>query len=200
MDETTRKALDSLIGGKAKRRDTTTPPSPFISDIERMRRESERLARTMYTHATPPITPTVTPTFCYSNTERELDLKQATATLSVDAASASIILKAPLNDLAIQRINSAVPLTQREWLPDKRAWRFSPAALPMLKPILKDIYKDIQMLGVPKALPATKFDQLIAKLTAEDKVQVYRLLAAKYHPDKGGSHEIMTLINIVFRG
>lgn len=129
-----------------------------------------------------------------------MNLRNEVATLSVDTASASIVLKAPLNESIMDRIRNSVPLTQREWVPDKHVWRFSPAALPILKPILKDVYRDVQTLGVPKALPATKFDQLMSKLDSEDKAKVYKLLAMKYHPDRGGDKDTMTLINLVFKG
>lgn len=186
MDYETRAAIDALTSGSKKRTRTKASHKeydwrtgfPFHSTIDKPR-----------------------PSYCYNPAERDLvSLKNEIATLSVDTASASIVLKAPINDDLIARIENAVPITQREWLGSERAWRFSPAALPMLKPILKDTYKDVQMLGVPKALPATKFDQLMSKLNKDDKATIYKLLAAKYHPDKGGSHEVMTLINIVFRG
>lgn len=172
---------------------------------ESIRREREELDRIrhedMERHRSAHTTKPDIPTFCYGERERGLlNLKNETATLSVDTSSASIVFKGPINDKLVKRIETAVPVTQREWMESKKAWRFSPACLAILKPILKDEYKDVQMLGVPKALPSTKFDQLMAKLSKEDKAQVYRLLAAKYHPDKGGSHEVMTLINIVFRG
>ena len=129
-----------------------------------------------------------------------MDISQETAVLSVDTASASIVLKAPLNDLVINKINESVPVLMREWIENTKSWRFAPGALPILKPILKHHYKDIQMLGVPKALPSTKFDQLMAKLDKDDLASIYRILAHKYHPDRGGSHEVMTLVNLVFKG
>lgn len=200
MEDSTRDAIDSILAGKKRR--YTAPPRPApgydpISAYEKERSEAERL----YGKYKPKAHLPGAPTWCYNEEEKRLvNMKDEVATLSVDTSSASVIFKAPLNDHIIQRITDAVPLTQRQWMPDKQSWRFSPAAIPILKPILRDEYKDVQMLGVPKALPSTKFDQLINKLTKEDKAAVYRLLASKYHPDKGGSHEVMTLINMVFRG
>lgn len=191
MDDETRAALEALTSGRKSTRRTYPP---FAEPV----RETYKRPYAPYT----PPTPTYKEKkYCYNPEEvKLLSLKDQIATLSVDTASASIVFKAPINDEFIKRIENAIPMTQREWLEGVRAWRFSPAALPILKPILKDTYKDVQMLGVPKALPATKFDQLMAKLSKEDKASIYKLLASKYHPDKGGTHEVMTLINVVFRG
>jgi hypothetical protein len=204
MDAETRDAIDSLIGKTPRKRTggrvygTTIDPTDYTTRAEAEKARPPRPDRMDYSSYKTAETPR--PTYSYNSAEVFSNLKNEVATLSVDTSSASIVLKAPLTEALIKRIENAVPITQREWLPDKRAWRFSPACINILKPILKDEYKDIQMLGVPKALPSTKFDQLMAKLTKDDKALVYRLLASKYHPDKGGSHEVMTLINIVFRG
>jgi hypothetical protein len=190
MDDETREAIDSLMAKAPRKRPA------YVTREEAFKPASYE----SYTIKPKPAPPADRPTHCYNDAEVFADLKDQIATLSVDTSSASIVFKAPLTEALIKRIENAVPITQREWLKDKRAWRFSPACINILKPILKDTYKDIQMLGVPKALPSTKFDQLMSKLTKDDKALVYRLLASKYHPDKGGSHEVMTLINTVFRG
>lgn len=195
MEDETREALDSLMSGKKRKSSYEAPPratytaKPYSVVYEELRTKAEASLGKKPS----------TPTYSFHQAEAGVNLKEQVATLSVDTASASIVLKAPLNPDTITRIERAVPFTQREWLSAVRAWRFAPAALPMLKPILKDVYKDVQMLGVPKALPSTKFDQLMSKLSVDDKATIYKLLASKYHPDKGGTHEVMTLINIVFR-
>jgi hypothetical protein len=200
MDDSTKEAIDSILAGKSRRyKESYARPRPASTPemakdfYEATRAAAEKLAKK-------PEPPRYPSSHCYSEEESLSNLKEQVATLSVDTSSASVVFKAPLNNTLISRINNSVPLTQREWVPDKKVWRFSPAAIPILKPILKDVYKDVVMLGVPKALPSTKFDQLISKLSKDDKAAVYKLLASRHHPDKGGSHEVMTLINIVFRG
>ena len=202
MDDETRAALDALTSG-GKRKSTFARTKPEAAARERYKSSFTEpyIYKAPPTIPVPPVAPLVAEKYCYNPEERNLvSLKDQIATLSVDTASASIVFKGPVNTEFIQRIENSIPMTQREWLPSMKAWRFSPAALPMLKPILRDTYKDVQMLGVPKALPSTKFDQLMAKLSKDDKASIYKILASKYHPDKGGSHEVMTLINIVFRG
>ena len=72
-------------------------------------------------------------------------------------------------------------------------------AMKQVKPLLAKTFKDIQMIGVPKVAPVTKFDALMAKLDKEDRSKIYKLLALKYHVDKGGRHDMMVLINQVFK-
>jgi hypothetical protein len=128
------------------------------------------------------------------------DLSKETATLSIDTSEACIVLRAPMNPEIINKIYTTIPYTQRDWIAAKQIWRFSPAAVQLLKPLLKSFYKDVQTLGVPKSVPATKFDLLLAKLTQDDKNNIYKLLAMKHHPDRGGDKETMILINLVFKG
>jgi hypothetical protein len=199
MDPITKEAIDSLLEGKKKYRSFAEKVYESSKGAYTSPRPRERTYETYEEHRAKADLLNKRPTHCFDEGEKSMDLKQEIATLSIDTASASIVFKAPITDFLINRIELAVPLTQREWLADKRAWRFSSAALPIIKPILKDTYKEVQLLGVPKAIPATKFDQLMTKLTKDDKAQLYRVLASKYHPDKGGSHEVMTLINVVFR-
>jgi len=129
-----------------------------------------------------------------------IDLKLEVAILSVDTSAACIVLNAPMTEAMIKTIEDTIMVTQRCWVSDKHIWRFSPMALPMLKPLLKAHYKDVQTLGVPKAIPSTKFDQLMHRIDKDDKDKIYKLLAMKHHPDRGGSKETMTLINLVFKG
>lgn len=203
MEDETRAAIESLISERRRARFEKTRTYAYDLGSTSSAKTFTPADYTSYekirAKAKSAIGTKPTPTYSFHQAEAGVNLKEQVATLSVDTASASIVLKAPLNPDTITRIERAVPFTQREWLSAVRAWRFAPAALPMLKPILKDVYKDVQMLGVPKALPSTKFDQLMSKLSAEDKATIYKLLASKYHPDKGGPHEVMTLINLVFR-
>lgn len=126
-------------------------------------------------------------------------LKVEIAALSVNSAKACVVLRCVLCEELIQQFKTELPESKRSWNGIDQVWEFHPSVMPQVKSILKQYVKDIQVVGVPKAIPSTKFDQLLAKLNKEDKAAMYRLLAAKYHPDRGGSHEVMTLINQVFK-
>lgn len=122
-----------------------------------------------------------------------------TAYLSVNPAKACITLRCPVALQLMQRLES-LGTSKVRWNGVDQTFEVNPSALPEVKLVLKSFFKDVQVIGVQKAVPATKFDQLLAKLDREDKSKIYRLLAAKYHPDSPrGSHEVMVLINQCFK-
>lgn len=126
-------------------------------------------------------------------------LRNEVAALSVNSAKACVVLRCIQCKELVDQLEREVPQTKRAWNGLDMVWEFHPSAMSQVRGILGLYFKDIQVVGVPKAIPATKFDQLFAKLTKDDKNKIYRLLAGTYHPDKGGSAEVMTLINLVFK-
>lgn len=126
-------------------------------------------------------------------------LRNEVAALSVNSAKACVVLRCIQCKELVDQLEREVPVTKRQWNGLDMVWEFHPSAMAQVRGILGLYFKDIQVVGVPKAIPATKFDQLFAKLTKDDKNKIYRLLAGTYHPDKGGSAEVMTLINLVFK-
>lgn len=126
-------------------------------------------------------------------------LRNEVAALSVNSAKACVVLRCIQCKELVDQLEREVPSTKRQWNGLDMVWEFHPSAMAQVRGILSLYFKDIQVVGVPKAIPATKFDQLFAKLTKDDKNKIYRLLAGTYHPDKGGSAEVMTLINLVFK-
>lgn len=127
------------------------------------------------------------------------DLRNEVAALSVNSAKACVVLRCIQCKELVDQLEREVAPTKRQWNGLDMVWEFHPSAMAQVRSILGLYFKDIQVVGVPKAIPATKFDQLLAKLTKDDKNKIYRLLAGTYHPDKGGSAEVMTLINLVFK-
>lgn len=126
-------------------------------------------------------------------------LKREVAALSVNPAKACVVLRAMMCEALVAQIEREVPATKRVWNGLDGIWEFHPTAMAQVRGILGLYFADIQVVGVPKATPATKFDQLFAKLTKDDKNKIYRLLAGAHHPDKGGDPATMTLINLVFK-
>ena len=128
--------------------------------------------------------------------DRMHDMSNDIAYVSVNTAKACVVVRAYFTGLFMEDLHKNV----------KKGFKFvegvlevDPKCMPKIKPLLAKWYKEVQMVGVPKALPTTKFDQLMAKLDKEDKAKIYKLLALKYHVDKGGDHETMVLINQVFK-
>lgn len=128
----------------------------------------------------------------------QIDVSKTDAVLSVNNAKACIVLRASYTPSGIMHL--ATYLDRCKWNARDEVYEIHPSLLGELKLWLKHTYKDVHVLGVQKQIAATKFDQLMNKLDKVDKDKIYKLLALRYHPDKGGDKETMTLINLVFKG
>lgn len=124
--------------------------------------------------------------------------KQETAVMSVDQAKAVITLKVLYNPFFNERLKSTIEPKYRNWNPANKCWEFHPSMMKQVQQVCNQFYKCVQIIG-QKPILGTKFEKLLSQLTKEDKVAIYRLMALKYHPDKGGSHETMSLLNEVFK-
>jgi hypothetical protein len=122
------------------------------------------------------------------------DLKLETATVSVNPAKACVTVRCPFNATFAGQMCAIKGVSFADGL-----FECTSEAMKQVKPLLAKTFKDVQMIGVPKVAPATKFDALMAKLDKEDRSKIYKLLALKYHVDKGGRHDMMVLINQVFK-
>lgn len=128
-----------------------------------------------------------------------ISTKDQEAILSLDPAKAAAVLRTAYNPEFVTKMKDTIPQSERRWDPTNRVWVFHPSALPKLKPLCEQYYKCVRVVGVQKQIPATKFDQLLAKLDKCDKQAIYIILAKKYHPDTGHKDKtIMPLINTVF--
>lgn len=122
------------------------------------------------------------------------DLKLETATVSVNPAKACVTVRCPFNAAFAGQMCAIKGVSFADGL-----FECTSEAMKQVKPLLAKTFKDVQMIGVPKVAPVTKFDALMAKLDKEDRSKIYKLLALKYHVDKGGRHDMMVLINQVFK-
>jgi len=129
-------------------------------------------------------------------------LAMSTAAISVNTSKACIVLNTSnlVSDALIHAFELIDPKrSQIIFNAQLRIWEIHPGIMAQVKPILAKMFKTVQVVGVPKAIPATKFDQLLTKLDKDDKAKIYKLLAMKYHTDRGGAHDTMVLINQVFK-
>jgi len=122
------------------------------------------------------------------------DLKLETATVSVNPAKACVTVRCAFNATFAGQMCAIKGVSFADGL-----FECTSEAMKQVKPLLAKTFKDVQMIGVPKVAPVTKFDALMAKLDKEDRSKIYKLLALKYHVDKGGRHDMMVLINQVFK-
>lgn len=124
--------------------------------------------------------------------------KNDMAVMSVDQAKAVLTLKVLYNPFFNQRLKERVEPKYRNWNPTNKCWELHPSKMKDVQQICQEFYKGVQIIG-QKPVLGSKFEKLLSKLTKDDKVSIYRLMALKYHPDKGGSHEVMSLLNEVFK-
>lgn len=205
IDPETRESIEELMK-TAKRRGSSVPPSgkafrdyAAAAEIERrIKEDKEARLREAYS-------------FKYKRTEpkpapvhhtQPANLRDEIAVLSINSAKACIVMRAIVNDSFVNELQTRIESKYWQWsTTDSQLIEFNPCVLQKLKQLLASFYKEVQVFGVPKALPSTKFDKLMAKMDKNDRQKLYRILAAKYHPDlkPHGSHEVMTLINEVFK-
>jgi len=134
-----------------------------------------------------------------TNTPMSPDMtKGEMAVMSVDQQKAVLTLKVLYNPFFNERLKKAIEPKYRNWNPTNKCWEFHPSKMKDVQQICGEFYKGVQIIG-QKPVLGTKFEKLLSKLTKDDKAAIYRLMALKYHPDKGGSHEVMSLINEVFK-
>lgn len=120
------------------------------------------------------------------------------AVMSVDQQKACLTLKVTYNPFFNERMKRSIEFKYRNWNPHNKCWEFHPSMMKQIQAICMEFYKGVQIIG-QKPVLGTKFEKLLSKLTKDDKQSIYRLMALKYHPDKGGDHETMSLLNEVFK-
>jgi hypothetical protein len=120
------------------------------------------------------------------------------AIMSVDQQKACLTLKVLYNPFFNERMKKAIESKYRNWNSANKCWEFHPSKMKDIQAICGEFYKGVQIIG-QKPVLGTKFEKLLTKLTKDDKQSIYRLMALKYHPDKGGDHETMSLLNEVFK-
>jgi hypothetical protein len=134
-----------------------------------------------------------------TNTPMSPDMtKNDMAVMSVDQARAVLTLKVLYNPFFNERLKKAIEPKYRNWNLANKCWELHPSKMKDVQAICGEFYKGVQIIG-QKPVLGTKFEKLLVKLTKDDKAAIYRLMALKYHPDKGGSHETMSLLNEVFK-
>ena len=124
--------------------------------------------------------------------------KDDMAVMSVDQQKAVLTLKVTYNPFFNERLKKSIESKYRNWSPVNKCWEIHPSKMKDVQAICGEFYKGVQIIG-QKPVLGTKFEKLLSQLTKDDKASIYRLMALKYHPDKGGSHEVMSLINEVFK-
>lgn len=128
--------------------------------------------------------------------------REEVAIMTVLPTKCNIAIKCAWNPFFINEFKQTISANRRTWNPTDKLWEIHPDEGKRVQVLLKKFYKEVKLIGAPQVgdkVKGTKFERLMVKLAKDDKLALYRLLALKYHPDKGGDHEIMSLINEVFK-
>ena len=216
MDPTTKEILESIITeGRAKRPAKAGVSDPLSGRMPkdaawRKRAEDHRLAmEEMRRHASAvrdemhaaPRREKPSETFYADIPIMNADTLDKVAVVCVNTAKACIVLRADLSyhvASELQKITNGKDILYNR---KDGVVEFHPRFLPDIKKLLTGAYQHVSVLAAQKAVKPTKFDLLLSKLSTDDKKSMYSLLAKRYHPDlPTGNKDIMTLVNLVFKG
>lgn len=216
VDPTTKEILESIITeGRAKRPAKAGVSDPLSGRMPkdaawRKRAEDHRLAmEEMRRHASAvrdemhaaPRREKPSETFYADIPIMNADTLDKVAVVCVNTAKACIVLRADLSyhvASELQKITNGKDILYNR---KDGVVEFHPRFLPDIKKLLTGAYQHVSVLAAQKAVKPTKFDLLLSKLSTDDKKSMYSLLAKRYHPDlPTGNKDIMTLVNLVFKG
>lgn len=129
------------------------------------------------------------------------DTREAVAVVCVNTAKGCIVLRGPISGTLAGELHRVTQSKDISYNNVDEVLEFHPRWLPDIKLVLNANFASVTVLAAQKAVKPTKFDLLIAKLNKNDKQSIYNMLAKRYHPDlPHGDKEIMTLVNLVFKG
>lgn len=220
VDPTTKEILDSFIAeGRAKRPAKAgvsdplsgrMPKAPWrkrAEEMEEMRRHASAVRDEMHVdlddpaYRTAPRREKPSETFYADMPIMNADTLDKVAVVCVNTAKACIVLRADISyhvASELQKITNGKDILYNR---KDGVVEFHPRFLPDIKKLLTGAYQHVSVLAAQKAVKPTKFDLLLSKLSTDDKKSMYSLLAKRYHPDlPTGNKDIMTLVNLVFKG
>ena len=85
-------------------------------------------------------------------------------------------------------------LPAREWLPDDRCWKVPTNFRDIVDQLLSKYFKNIEWSKQQSVAPDW-LEELFKSVPAVHQQRIYRALAVAFHPDTGGSPEMMRRIN-----
>lgn len=88
-------------------------------------------------------------------------------------------------------------LPAREWLPDDRCWKVPTNFRDIVDQLLSKYFKTVEWSKQQSAAPDW-LEELFKAIPVIHQQRVYRALAVAFHPDTGGSPEMMRRINEVY--
>lgn len=106
----------------------------------------------------------------------------------------------PFNANFVTELKETIPPAHRKWIPEGKYWLVQEAYLRTLKSILKKYYKQVDVEEVP-IQPISTCDvasEVLRMCPEANRKNLFRALSLAFHPDVGGSNEVMKSINLTW--
>lgn len=130
---------------------------------------------------------------------RKLVLSKGVAKYWLDEEKGVLVVRTPFSASFLHYIKLHIPKEYRRWNPQSKLWEFEVEQIEKVLLILKKCFdKVIELSSIINQPVKENSDNLFSIIDKDDIKSIYRLLAKKYHPDKGGSNKKMTAINSYF--
>ena len=128
------------------------------------------------------------------------DINLTYAKLWIDEGKGILCARLPYNQKAIDEFREKIPKGKKAWNADDKLWEFSVETIDVVVDILTRNFDEVIDLtqAVPTASVVVSGDPLLSLLDKEDLQVIYRILAKRHHPDRGGDAEKMARINQIF--
>ena len=97
----------------------------------------------------------------------------------------------------VDSLKEEVPSSHRQWDPIAKHWEISETYLPELSRLLQQYFVEVttDLRNPPPIREGTDFAVIFQLCSPQNRARLYQSLAFAFHPDRGGSDEIMVRIN-----
>lgn len=128
------------------------------------------------------------------------DIDKQTAKVWLDEGKGVLCARFPFKQKAIDEFREKIPKGKKAWNADDKLWEFSVETIDIVVDILTRNFDEvIDLTQVVSSPPIVVLgDPFLSLLDKDDLKAIYRILANKYHPDKGGDAGKMAKINMIF--
>lgn len=128
------------------------------------------------------------------------DVNKETAKVWLDEGKGVLCARFPYKQSAIDEFREKIPKGKKSWNAEDKLWEFSVETIDVVVEILTknfDAVIDLTQATAPSQVVVSG-DPLLSLLDKDDIQALYRVLAKKYHPDRGGDADKMARINQIF--
>lgn len=129
-----------------------------------------------------------------------IDPNLQVAKIWLDEGKGVLCARFPYKQSAIDEFRVKIPKGKKAWNAEDKLWEFSVETIDLVVDILTRNFDDVIDLtqAASTSTVVVSGDPLLSLLDKEDLQAIHRLLAKKYHPDRGGDAGKMARINQIF--